>query len=77
MRPVSGLDVAMAFKQLGTAKAPGADGVPAEFVTKACTEAEGALLLEVVARMCNTVLQLGCIGLHARVLEGQGGVTSV
>ena len=59
MRPVTQLDVTVAFKQLGTAKAPGADGLPAEFVTKPRTQADGVLLLGVVTRMCNVVLQLG------------------
>jgi Reverse transcriptase (RNA-dependent DNA polymerase)/Endonuclease/Exonuclease/phosphatase family len=61
MRPVTVGDVACAFKQVGTAKATGADGIPAEFITKAYTESEGSLFMRVIARMCNIVLQTGCI----------------
>jgi Reverse transcriptase (RNA-dependent DNA polymerase)/Endonuclease-reverse transcriptase len=59
MHPVTALDVLNAFKQLGTAKATGADGIPAEFITKACIEDDGHILVPVLVRMCNMVLQLG------------------
>jgi Reverse transcriptase (RNA-dependent DNA polymerase)/Endonuclease-reverse transcriptase len=59
MHPVTALDVLTAFKQLGTAKATGVDGIPAEFVTKAFTESDGHVMVPIVVRMCNMVLQLG------------------
>jgi hypothetical protein len=59
MRPVTSADVLAAFRKLGTAKAPGADGIPAEFITKAYTEDCGYVLVDVITDMCNTVLQLG------------------
>jgi len=59
MRPVTNLDVALAFKQLGTSKAVGADGIPAEFITKPHTHTTGPLFLQVMVHMCNVVLQLG------------------
>ena len=59
MRPVTALDVLAAFKQLGTAKATGVDGIPAEFITKACPEADDSVLVPIIVRMCNMVLQLG------------------
>ena len=59
MHPVTELDVALAFKQLGSAKASGADNIPAEFITKARTDVGGPLFHQIMARMCNVVLQLG------------------
>jgi hypothetical protein len=36
-RPITASEVIDAFAKMGTAKAVGADGVPAEFISKACT----------------------------------------
>jgi hypothetical protein len=59
MRPITSADVLAAFKKLGTAKAAGADGIPAEFITKAYTNDSGYVLLDVITDMCNMVLRLG------------------
>jgi hypothetical protein len=61
MRPVSPADVVAAFKRLGTAKATGADDIPAEFFTRAACSDTGPIFAGVIARMCNVAVQSGSI----------------
>jgi hypothetical protein len=61
MRPVSPAEVVLAFTRLGTAKATGADNIPAEFFTKAASPDTGPLFAAVIARMCNVAVHSGHI----------------
>jgi hypothetical protein len=62
MCPVTVGEVQDAFRKLGTNKAVGADGIPAEFVTKLhIPDCDVVVTHNIMVAMCNAVLATGCM----------------
>lgn len=60
IRPITQPDVLRhCIQKWAQPKGTGTDSIPAEFITKARTATTGSIMVDIVTRMCNLVLQLG------------------